>query len=219
MSAAADANDRIRFAAAWRRALHYTILGGLLPLCLLVAFARPVARTLSHGVSWTAELVAALALCIAVLGVAQLACGMHEIARQALFARLDVAGPQRAGVASFVVTATAGVATLLLLSDGLPRLVGLGAVVLLADIAAATVVLRRLQRTISPEPAVDWRLLRSAVLAGCAMLPVLGAGWLLTAADGGRLRELVIATSLGTLAMATFVLALTALAARRKAVS
>ena len=40
--------------------------------------------TLSHGVSWTAELVAALALCIAVLGVAQLACGMHEIARQAL---------------------------------------------------------------------------------------------------------------------------------------
>ena len=218
MSAAADANDRACFAAAWRRALHYAILGGLLPLCLLVAFARPVARTLSHGVSWTAELVAALALCIAVLGVAQLACGMHEIARQALFAQLDVAGPQRAGVASFVVTATAGVATLLL-SDGLPRLLGLGAAVLLADSAAATVVLRRIRWTISPEPAVDWRLLRSAVLAGCAMLPVLGAGWFLTAEDGGRLRELVIATSLGTLAMATFVLALTALAARRKAVS
>jgi len=216
LSAAADANDRIRFAEAWRRALHYAVLAGLLPLCLLVAFARPVARMLSHGGSWTQELAASLALCIAVLAVAQLACGMHEIARQALFAHLDVTGPQRAGVASFAVTAAAGAGTLLL-PDGLPRLFGLGAVVLLADCAAATVVLRRIRWTISPEAAVDWRLLRSAVLAGGAMLPVLGAGWLLTAEDDGRLRELVITTSLGALATALFVFALAALAAHREA--
>jgi peptidoglycan biosynthesis protein MviN/MurJ (putative lipid II flippase) len=219
LSAAANANDQTRFAAVWRQALYYAVVAGLPSLCLLVAFARPVARTLSHGGSWTAELAAALALCIAVLGVAQLACGMYEIARQALFAHLDITGARLAGVSSFAVIMTGGTAALLLLSDGLPRLVGICAVVLVADIAAAAVVLHRIKRAISPEAAADWRLLRSAVLAGCAMVPVLGAGWFLTNEDVGRVRELGITISLGALATALFALALADLAARRKVVS
>ena len=65
----------------------------------------------------------------------------------------------------------------------------------------------------------DWALRHRPFIGFTLVLPVLGAGWFLTADDGGRLRELVISTSLGTLAMAIFVLALTALAARRKAAS
>jgi hypothetical protein len=97
--------------------------------------------------------------------------------------------------------------------------VGLCAVVLVADIAAAAVVLHRIKRAITPEAAADWRLLRSAVLAGCAMVPVLGAGWFLTNEDIGRVRELGITTSLGALATALFALALAGLAARREGVS
>lgn len=216
LSAAADADDRPGFAAAWRQVLHYAVVTGLLPLCLLVAFARPAARTLAHGDAWTRELVVALALTIAVLGVAQLAHGTYEIARQALFARLDTAGPARAGLVTFAVTAAAGAATLLL-PGGAPRVAGLGAAVLLADVAAAGLLLRRLARAIRPEPAVDRRSLRAVAFAACATLPGLVAGWHLTDGTGGAVAELAVAAGFGVLTVLVFGLALHRFGPRRGA--
>ncbi len=94
ISAAAKAGDRPRYAAAWRQALTYGVAAGLPALCVLVVLARPIAGTLAAGDLWTNALIASLAACIAVFAVAQLAAGMHEIGRQALYARLDVHGPR-----------------------------------------------------------------------------------------------------------------------------
>ena len=136
MSAAVSAGDRARYAASWRQALSYAVTAALPILCLLVAFAGPVAGTLAVGELRDDALIASLTVCIAVLGVSQLVAGVHEVGREARFVDLDVRGPQLAGWAAFAVTVGGGVGTLLL-PAGLPRLAAVCVVVLLADLVAA----------------------------------------------------------------------------------
>ena len=181
LSRAAAAHDRPGYADAWRQSAGYVGLVGLPAMALMIAFAQPVAHVLSAGKLQSPEIVASFAASVAVLGVAQLAAGAHEITRQALFARIEVSAPLRASMVYLVVTVVFGGAALLL-PAGLPRLVALSVAVLLADLAAAVVVAVRLRAVIAPERFLDRRRQLVALVATLAMLPALVVGGLL--ADG-----------------------------------
>lgn len=213
MSAAVRAGDARGYAAAWRQALSYGVTVGLPALCVLVVCADPVARVLAAGELSTAALVSTLAVAIAVMGGAQLASAVNEIGRQALYARLDVRGPQAAGLIGFGVTAAGGTAALLL-PAGAPRLAGLCAVVLLADAAAAAVLVTRVRRAIRPQPVLDVRRLGFTALAAATMVPILASGRALTGADPA-LRDLAVLTVGVALATAAFAGVLRALLSRQ----
>ena len=210
MAVAAQTGDWSGYAAAWRQALSYVAAAGLFAACVLVVLSGPIARTLALGEIDDTALVASLTLCLAVLGLAQFASGVFEVGRQALFARLDTRGPQVTAWVAFGVIASVGTATLLL-PAGLPRLAGLSAAILLADIAAATTVVRLVRRRIRPEPVLDAPGLRAAVVAAAAMLPALLLGWLLTRDDPGRIYDMVVLLVSAGAAAGLFVLVLTRL--------
>jgi peptidoglycan biosynthesis protein MviN/MurJ (putative lipid II flippase) len=210
MSAAVAEGDRSRYAAAWRQALAYALTAAVPIACLLVAFAGPVAGTLALGELRDDDLIATLTVCIAVLGVAQLAAGVHEVGRQARFVDRDVRGPQRAGGAAFTV-AVAGGLTALLLPAGLPRLAAVCVVVLLADLVAASTIVTLVHGAVAPEPVADLRRLGTTALAAVAMLPVLVAGRLLATGDGSPLRNVLVLAPFALLAVAAFAGTLTSL--------
>jgi putative peptidoglycan lipid II flippase len=203
MSAAVTAGDDRRYATLWRQALFYGTVAALPALCALAVLAVPIADVLAAGALHRPALIAALAVCIGVLSISQLPGGLWEIGRQALFATLDVRGPQIAGWIAFAAT-VAGSGCALLLPAGIPRLAGLAAAVLLTDLAAFTTVFVLVRRHVRPEPSVDWRRLRTALCAAAAMLPVLGVGLLLTRGLD-RLHELAVV--LASVAAATAVFA------------
>ncbi len=216
MSAAVKAGDRARYAASWRQAIRYGVVAGLPALLVLVVFARPIAGTLAAGDLWDNALIGALAGCIAVLAVAQLSAGVHEIGRQALYAHLDVRGPQLAGVVAFALTAACAGAAFAL-PAGAPRLLGLAGAVVVADTGAAATVIARVRRIVRPAAAVDVRGLVTVVLAGVPMLPVLAGGRLLSQDDGDALRDVVVLGATGLAATAVFALSLALLTRRRAA--
>ncbi|GAA3243362.1 hypothetical protein GCM10017691_48160 [Pseudonocardia petroleophila] len=219
LSGAAKAGDDVGYAAAWRQALSYGLTVGVPALCVLVGFAGLVADVLANGELRTPELIPTLAACIAVLGVAQLAAGVHEIGRQALFARLDVTGPRLAGVVGFVSTVLAGSACLLL-PAGPPRLVALCGAVLLADAAAAATATVLIGRAIRPAALVDLAGAAATGAGAVVILPVICAGVVLTGTgEGGRLLDLAVAVPLTALAGALFVLASTAVGSRLRGAS
>jgi putative peptidoglycan lipid II flippase len=216
MSAAVSDGDRSRYAAAWRQALSYAVTAAVPILCLLVAFAHPVASTLAVGELRDDALIAALGVCIAILGVSQLAAAVHEVGREARFVDRDVRGPQLAGWAASTLTVAGGLLTLLL-PAGLPRLAGVCLVVLLADLVAASTVVRLVHRAVAPEPVADPRRLGVTVLAAAAMLPLLITGRLLTTADGHPLRDVAVLSPFALLAVAAFAATLSSLTGRGRA--
>lgn len=175
MSAAAQSGDRTGFAAQWRLALSYAAIAGLPPLCLLAVFARPVAEVLAVGELQAESFVDQLAACVTVVAVAQLVAGLHEIGRQALFARKEIGTPRVASLVSLAVTVLVGSSSLLV--DDAGRLVVLSAALLAGDLVAAGTVITRLRAVLTPEPLADRRRIAVAIAAAVAMLPVAWAGW------------------------------------------
>lgn len=217
LATAAVLNDASGYAASWRRALFLVAAAGVPALCLLVAFARPIADVLANGELRSGPLISAVASCILVLGVAQLAGGVHEVGRQTLFARIDVRGPQLASAVSLAAVVLISAACALMLPTGTPRLVGLCIAMLIGDLTAAATVLGRLRSAIRPEPVVDARLLGATAVAAVAMLPVVAAGSVLVSNVGSsRFADLAIVTSLGTLALAIFALTLRTISGRTR---
>ena len=144
------------------------------------------------------------------LAVAQLAAGLHEVCRQALFARLDVRGPRIAALLAFGTTLATGL-VVLLAQAGNERLIGLGAAVLASDIAAVTTVIVLLRKEIRPEPIADRRRLGAAALASTVMLPLAALGWvLLEFLHGNRAVDLLIVSMTSALALGLFGLTLRA---------
>lgn len=216
LSGAASVDDA-RFAVSWRQALSYVVLVALPPLLLLAAFAMPIAETLAHGELGDRGPVVALAACISVLAVALLPASLHDLGRQALFARLDVRGPQRAAAAQFGVVAALG-SLAATYPAGPLRLAGIAAAVLAAETVAAGLVLRRLRRAVRPERIVDGRRLVTAGLAALTMVPVLGSGWVLVGSTGNEPQvDVPIAMALGVLAVALFTLSASSLSASSRA--
>lgn len=217
LATAAALDDASRYASSWRRALFLVTAAGLPALCLLVAFARPIADVLANGELRSGPLITAVASCIVVLGVAQLVGGVHEVGRQTLFARIDVRGPRLASAVSLAVVVLIGGACALLLPAGTPRLVGLCVAMLVGDVAAGAIVLCRLRAAIRPEPVVDARLLGATAIAAVAMLPVVAAGSVLVSNVGSsRLADLAIVMSLSTMALAVFALTLRTICGRHR---
>ncbi|HEY3894660.1 MAG TPA: lipid II flippase MurJ [Pseudonocardiaceae bacterium] len=174
MAHAAHHEDGTTFGSQWRQGLSYVLIASLPLLVLLGLNSGPTASLLTAGEPRHAGFVGPLTACLAIAAVAQLVGGIHDLGRQALFARLDDRIPRRASEIAFGVTiAVAGVA-LLLPADG-TRLVWLVMANLVGELAAAGTVLIRLRRTILPERFLEPRPLAAALVATAAIVPVAAA--------------------------------------------
>jgi putative peptidoglycan lipid II flippase len=203
---AAHREDGVVFGSAWRQGLSYAIIASLPLLVLLAVLSGPTANILANGELRNAALIGVLATCLGVVAVAQLVGGVHDIGRQALFARLDDRIPRRASEVAFVVMLVVAVATLLLPAEG-SRLVWLVGAILAGELAAAGMVLVALRRAIQPERFIEFRSLVGALMATVAMLPVATAAWWLQHVTSiGRLGDLALLTLGGALALGVYVL-------------
>ncbi|WP_028923458.1 murein biosynthesis integral membrane protein MurJ [Pseudonocardia acaciae] len=207
MSAAADGQDAERFGTAWRQALSYSVIASLPALCLLWAYAEPVAATLANGRLHDPSIVRWLTACLVVFAIAQFADAVNEVARQALFARLDVTGPRYVSTVTLAVRLAVALGALALPAGG-DRLIGLSCAVLLADLVAAALALAMVRAAIRPQPLLDPRRLTAVLAAAVAMVPaaVLGA-WAVERLHH-RVPQLVAGVALGATALACFGFAL-----------
>jgi peptidoglycan biosynthesis protein MviN/MurJ (putative lipid II flippase) len=208
LSRAAAAHDAPGYASSWRQAATYVGIVGLPSMALLLAYAHPIAEVLSAGKLQSAEIIESFAGSVAVLGVAQLVAGVHEITRQALFARIEVDAPRRASMTYLAVSAVSAGAALLV-PAGLPRLIALSVTVLLSDFAAAAVVIARLRKVIAPERFLDvWRQV-VVLVATVAMAPALLVSWAFSRDPAhGVLSEIALVAAGSVVALACYVLAL-----------
>jgi putative peptidoglycan lipid II flippase len=215
LSHAAHREDGVTFGSAWRQGLSYAVIASLPLLVLLAALSGPTANILANGELRNAALIGALATCLGVVAVAQLVGGVHDIGRQALFARLDDRIPRRASEVAFGVILVVAAATLLMPADG-SRLVWLVGAILAGELAAAGMVLTALRRVIRPERFIELRPLAGALMATFAMLPVAAAvWWLQNVTSIGRLGDFALLALGGALALGVYVLALRVAVPRR----
>ncbi|MGH3887019.1 MAG: murein biosynthesis integral membrane protein MurJ [Pseudonocardiaceae bacterium] len=208
LSHAAHRADAVTFGSAWRQGLSYAVIASLPLLVLLAVLSGPIANVLANGELRNAALIGALATCLGVVAVAQLVGGVHDIGRQALFARLDDRIPRRASEVAFGVIVVIAAATLLVPADG-SRLVWLVGAILAGELAAAGMVLTALRRAIRPERFIESRSLAGALVATLAMVPVAATAWWLQYVTSiGRLGDLALLTLGGVLALGVYVLVL-----------
>ncbi|MGH3671957.1 MAG: lipid II flippase MurJ, partial [Pseudonocardiaceae bacterium] len=119
LAQAAQCQDSAMFGMQWRRGLSYTLVASLPLLVLLALLAAPIANILAAGQLRHAALIHPLGICLAIAAVAQLVSGVHDIGRQALFARLNDRIPRRASEVAFGVTVVVAAAALVLPPAGL----------------------------------------------------------------------------------------------------
>ncbi|MBO0874584.1 MAG: hypothetical protein J2P19_14435 [Pseudonocardia sp.] len=206
LAQAAGSGDAHRFGVAWRQGLFFAVVAGLPSLCLLAAFARPTSDLLANGELREANLISELAGCLAVAAFAQMAGGIHDFGRQALFSRLDDRGPRIASFVGLFVGVAVAFSTLTLSSEG-ARLAGLMISVLAGETASAITVLARLRRAIRPEAFIRRGHVLAIALATVAMFPVIAAGWwLLQTLTLERLMELALLLACGALSLGAFLL-------------
>ncbi|HEY1966814.1 MAG TPA: lipid II flippase MurJ [Pseudonocardia sp.] len=210
LAEAAAADDAPRFGAAWRQGVFYALIAGVPLLLLLAVFARPTADLLANGALRQNMLIAELAVCLAVAAFAQLANGVHDFARQTLFARLDDRGPSMASLVGLIASAVVALAALLAPMGG-PRLTGLVLALLAGEMASAIAALVRVRAAIRPERMLDRRHLVTLIAASCAMAPLLVAGWWLVGRlDVSRILELPLLIGCGLAALIPYGLVLLA---------
>lgn len=203
MSAATHRNDEVAFASAWRQALSYAAITSLPAVLMLSVLAHPVAAVLAHGELRSAQVIDELAACVAGIAIAQPVSGLHEVGRQALFARIDIRGPRQASLASLGAGLPLTVAALLA-PPGTQRLVVLCLALLAGELAGAGTVLTKLRAAIRPERMVDWARLRGVSKAALVMVPPVLAGSVLTSAATGRLAEFGALAGCGLVALGSY---------------
>lgn len=215
LSHAAHRADGVTFGSAWRQGLTYALIASLPLLVLLAVLSGPTANILANGELRDAALIGVLATCLGVVAVAQLVGGVHDIGRQALFARLDDRVPRRASEVAFGVILVIAAATLLVPADG-SRLVWLVGAILAGELAAAAMVLVALRQVIRPERFIEFRPLAGALVATIAMVPVAATAWWLQHVTSiGRLGDLALLTLGGVLALGVYVLVIRVAVPRR----
>jgi putative peptidoglycan lipid II flippase len=211
---AAHREDAVTFGSAWRQGLSYAVIASLPLLVLLAVLSGPIAHMLANGELRHAALIGPLAMCLAVVAVAQLAAGAFDLGSQALYARLDDRIPRRASEVNLGVTLLSAAATLLVPADG-PRLVWLVVAILAGELTAAGMVLARLRRVIRPERFIELRTLAGALVAAAAMVPVTAAVWWVQHVhSGSQLSNLAVLTLGGAVALGVYALVLRAIMAR-----
>jgi peptidoglycan biosynthesis protein MviN/MurJ (putative lipid II flippase) len=210
---AAHREDGATFGSTWRQGLSYAIIASLPLLVLLAMNSVPTANILANGELRHAALIGPLAACLGVVAVAQLVGGVHDIGRQAMFARLDDRVPRRASEVAFGVILVAAAASLLLPADG-SRLIWLVAAILAGELAAAGTVLTQLRRSIKPERFLETPMLAAALVATLALVPVAATMWWLAHITGGdrlagdQLADLALLSLGGVVALGVYVLVL-----------
>ena len=205
---AAHRADGATFGSAWRQGLSYAVIASLPLLVLLVVNSRSTADILANGELRHAALIGSLATCLGVVAVAQLVGGVHDLGRQALFARLEDRVPRRASEVAFGVVLLAAVGALLVPADG-SRLVWLVVAILAGEFAAAGTVVVWLRRAIRPERFLEARGLVAALVATLAMVPVVAVMWWIQRVNGGdRFAELTLLCLGGVVALGVYVLVL-----------
>lgn len=214
LAAAASANDDADFAAAWRQGLNYALIVSLPSLILLATFAGPTADLLANGELRKSSLIGMLATCLAVVAVAQLVGGIHDLGRQALFSRFDDSGPRSASYLALLAGVVVGATALLLPADG-SRLACLAAAILAAELAAAARVISRLRHAIPAHRIVDLGQIAVAAAGLLAMLPLIASGgWLLETVRPERTIELAVLLGTGLLAVTAYAAVLRVLGRR-----
>lgn len=207
---AAHCGDSAIFGSQWRQALSYALIGSLPLLVLLGMNSGPTANLLAAGQFRHAAMIAPLTTCMALAAVAQLISGLHDIGRQALFARLDDRIPRRASEVAFVVIIIAAAVSLLLPATG-SRLTWLVLANLIGEFAAAGIVLTRLRQAIRPEMFFEPRPLAAALVATLAIVPLSGAvRWTEQIETGGRLANMTFLVLGAAVALGVYVLVLRA---------
>lgn len=215
LSHAAHRADGVTFGSAWRQGLTYAVIASLPLLVLLAVLSGPTADLLANGELRDEALIGVLATCLGVVAVAQLIGGVHDIGRQALFARLDDRIPRRASEVAFGVILVIAATTLLMPADG-SRLVWLVGAILAGELAAAGMVLVALRRVIRPERFIEPRPLAGGLVATVAMAPVAATVWWLQHVTSiGRLGDLALLTLGGALALGVYVLVIRVAVPRR----
>jgi peptidoglycan biosynthesis protein MviN/MurJ (putative lipid II flippase) len=205
---AAQSENGATFGSAWRQSLSYAVIASLPLLVLLTVLSGPSANLLANGELRHADLIGSLAACLALVAVAQLVGGVHDIGRRALFARLDDRIPRRASEVAFGVILVAAAVALLLPADSF-RLIWLVAAILGGELAAAGTVLIRLRRTIRPERFLETRGLAAALVATLSIVPVTAALWWLQRADhSDQLVDLALLSLGGAVTVGVYVLVL-----------
>jgi len=207
---AAHRQDSSMFGSALRQGLSYAVIASLPLLVLLAMLSGPTANILANGELRHAALIGPLATCLAVVAVAQLVGGVHDIGRQALFARLDDRIPRRASEVAFSVILVTATASLLVPANG-SRLIWLVGAILTGELAAAGMVLSGLGRAIQPERFLHRRTLGAALVATLAMMPVTTVVWWIQHIhSGGQLATLAILIPGGIAALGVYALVLRA---------
>jgi putative peptidoglycan lipid II flippase len=215
LSHAAHRDDGVTFGSAWRQGLSYALIASLPLLVLLGVLSGPTADVLANGELRNAALIGVLATCLGVVAIAQLVGGVHDIGRQALFARLDDRIPRRASEAAFGVVLVVAAATLLMPADG-SRLIWLVGAILAGELVAAGMVLIALRRAMRPERFIEPRPLAGALVATLATVPVAAAAsWLQHVTSIGRLSGLALLALSGVVALGVYVLTLRVAMPRR----
>lgn len=218
LSAAAHHDDLAGFAAHWRRGLSHAAIVGLPAIALIVVFAGPAADILARGEASQRIVVGQLTLCLMAVAATQLAGGLHNLGRQALFARLDVRGPGVAAFVQLVVTVVVAGSAMLAPPAGTSRLFVLALAIVAGEAAGAGAVLLRLRAAFGPERFVDFRALARTALAVIAMLPVALVGlWWLRETDPTGAVQVVLVGVCGAAAVAVYA-AMVRVAVRRAGV-
>jgi len=185
--------------------LFYAVIASLPSLCLLAAFRHPTADLLANGELREANLINDWPPASR-RAFAQMAGGIHDFGRQALFSVLDDKGPRIASFRRLGVGVVVAFSTLLLPPDG-SRLAGLVICVLAGELASAVTVLARVRRALRPEAFTTRVHLLAIALATLAMFPVIFAGrWLLHVLNLERLGELAVLLGCGALSLGAFLL-------------
>ena len=90
-------------------------------------------------------------------------------------------------------------------------MIGLAVALLAGDIAAAVTVIQFLRQDLRPEPVADRRRLGAAAFASTVMLPVVTAGWFLSAfLHGNRIVEFLVVGVTSALSLGLYGLTLRA---------
>jgi putative peptidoglycan lipid II flippase len=157
---------------------------------VFVLLARPIAQTLAFGEMRRAGGLELLAASIAGLGVALIGASTNEFARQACYARHDVAAPLRSGVALLAVTLI-GTPIAVTAFSGAAALAALGIVVTIGDLVRATIIDRSARRDTPPTSGWPGRaLVRHLGLAAVTIGPAAIVARVVADGAGGRLGAL-----------------------------
>ena len=203
LAAAAAGQDESSFAAAWRRTTGYALLACTPILVLLSVLAPVLAAVLAQGRFAEPAVLRSLTVGLVVVAVAQLLGGLHEMGRQALFARGWETPALRASEAAFAATLVIAAAAVLVAGPD-QRVPLLLVAVAVAELVGALIVFASMRASLGRH-AVDGRILVLVGAGAAAMLPFpVAAAWWVATTDPSPLAAAAVGGAASLVALACY---------------